>query len=196
MKKVIQSLLILLPASIFGQAEFEVSGMVKDQLTDQPLYECHVYLNEHHGVLTKRDGSFKIKVPAEFENADLKITYVGYVSYQKPANTIKNEFQEINLVPEIVMLDDVVVVTPDPWDNFRDALAELYLIYDDRQELYAAILSELNKMEEKEINAQLKDRKNAGISEGWSFMILFSSLALAVAFMIRPLLNINHATQK
>ena len=74
MKKVIFNLLIFAPVSMFALGNFEISGKVIDIMTNQPLFECHVYLNDNYGVLTDEDGFFKLEVPVGYENGKLQIS--------------------------------------------------------------------------------------------------------------------------
>ena len=134
MKKMILNCLVLLPVTMSAQVKSEISGQVRDLLTNQPLYESHVYLDEHIGVLTDQNGLFKIEVPDNYENGKLYISYVGYETFLKDVKDFKQDLQQINLIQETVMLDEVVV-SPDPWDNFRDAVTDLFANYDDRKEL-------------------------------------------------------------
>ena len=183
MKKMILNFLILLPVTLDAQVKSEISGQVRDDLTNQPLYESHVYLDEHIGVLTDRNGLFKIEVPDNYENGNLYISYVGYETFLGDVKDLKHGFKQINLIQETVTLDEVVV-SPDPWDNFRDAVTELFASYEDRKELYSDMYSELEK-----IDPQLQDSKNASTSfDGWSFLLIIAVISSAMIFMIRPLL--------
>ncbi len=183
MKKMILNCLVLLPVTMSAQVKSEISGQVRDLLTNQPLYESHVYLDEHIGVLTDQNGLFKIQVPDKYENGKLYISFVGYETFLGDVKDFKQDFQQINLIQETVILDEVVV-SPDPWDNFRDAVTDLFANYDDRKELYADMYSELEK-----IDPQLQDTKKAGTPfDGWSFVLIIAVISSALLFMIRPLL--------
>ena len=184
MKKMILNCLILPPVTINAQVKSEISGQVRDLLTNQPLYESHVYLDEHIGVLTDQNGLFKIEVPDNFENGKLYISYVGYETFLKDVKDFKQDFQQINLIQETVMLD-AVVVSPDPWDKFRDAVTDLFANYDDRKELYSDMYSELGK-----IDPQLQGTKKAGAPfDVWPFVLIIAIISSALIFMIRPLLH-------
>ena len=191
MKKVIFNLLIFLPVSMFAQGNFEISGKVMDIITNQPLFECHVYLNDNYGVLTDEDGVFKLEVPAGSEKGKLHISYVGYETYTTPINETNEDFLVIGLIEEILMLEEVVVYA-NPWNQFKEIVIDLSSNYETKDEFYADLFREL-----KEINPELMDPKRAVIVAGnWSVLVLFLTILLTGAFMIRPLIarfnNINN----
>ena len=101
MKKMILNCLILLPVTMNAQVKSEISGQVRDLLTNQPLYESHVYLDEHIGVLTDQNGLFNLEVPGNYENEELHISYVGYETFIGNVEDLKQDFQQINLIRQL-----------------------------------------------------------------------------------------------
>ena len=146
MKKVIFNLLIFLPVSMFAQGNFEISGKVIDILTNQPLFECHVYLNDNYGVLTDEDGFFRLEVPAGYENGKLHISYVGYETYVMPIMKIKEDFLGVNLIEEIPLLEEVVVYA-NTWNDFKEVVIDLSSDYETKDEFYAILFEELKKID-------------------------------------------------
>ena len=185
MKKVIFNLLIFAPVSMFAQGNFEISGKVIDIMTNQPLFESHVYLNDNYGVLTDDNGLFKLEVPAGSENEKLHISYVGYETYAIPMKDINEDFLKVGLIEEIVMLEEVVVYS-NPWNQFKEIVKDISSNYETKEEFYADLFKELKEVE---INSELKESEKASIFSGnWSVLVILLTILLTGAFMIRPLI--------
>jgi len=185
MKKVIFNLLIFAPVSMFAQGNFEISGKVIDIMTNQPLFESHVYLNDNYGVLTDDNGLFKFEVPAGSENEKLHISYVGYETYAIPMKDINEDFLKVGLIEEIVMLEEVVVYS-NPWNQFKEIVKDISSNYETKEEFYADLFKELKEVE---INSELKESEKASIFSGnWSVLVILLTILLTGAFMIRPLI--------
>jgi len=191
MKKVIFNLLILLPVSIFANGNSEISGKVMDMMTNQPLFECHVYLNDNYGVLTDEDGFFKLEVPADSENEKLHISFVGYKTYAIPMKEINEDFLKVGLIEEIVILEEVVVYS-NPWNPFREIIKDISSNYETKEEFYADLIKELKEIE---IDSELKAYNAGTVASNWSVLVIMLTILLTGVFMIRPLLarfsNIN-----
>ena len=184
MKKVIFNLFVFLPISMFGQSNFEISGKVMDIMTNQPLYECHVYLNDNYGVLTDEDGFFKLEVPAGSENEKLHISHVGYETYIIPMKETNEDFLVVGLIEEIQLLEEVVVYS-NPWNQVKEILKDISSNYETKEEFYADLFKELKEIE---IDSELKEHKKAGIASNWSVLIIMLTMLLTSAFMVRPLI--------
>ena len=140
---------LISPATLFAQWA-TIEGRVTDYLTSEPLKNCHVYVFEDYGVLTDQDGKFSIRIPEKYKEENLQISYVGYTTFDAPLSKLAGEFQEIELMEGALILpDNMIVVVPDPWDEFREVITYLSESYEDTDELYYAILNELEGIEPK-----------------------------------------------
>ena len=184
MKKVILNLLILLPASIFAEGNLEINGRVIDMMSNQPLFECHVYLNNYYGVLTDQNGTFKLEVPADLTNDEIHISYVGYETFIIPIQEIEDDIIHVGLVEDIVLLDEVYVHAQ-RWAEFKEVVVGLSSNYETKEEFYNDLLVELKKIDD-----QLKEDETAGfVGGGWSIIAFVTTVALLTgSFMMMPLL--------
>ena len=195
MKKVIFNLLIFAPVSMFALGNFEISGKVIDMMTNQPLFECHVYLNDNYGVLTDEEGFFKLEVPAGSENEKLHISYVGYETYAIPLKEINEDFLKVGLIEDIIELEEVVVYS-NRWNRFKEIVKDISSNYETKDEFYSDLFKALKEIE---IDSELKESKEAEkasiFADNWSVIVIMLTILLIGAFMIRPLIarfnNIN-----
>lgn len=96
---------LLIPASVYGQAMQKVSGTVRD-LTGEPLIGASVKVKgQKNAVVTDIDGNFTISVPAGA--AQLEFSYVGYDARKMD---IGKGRMEVVLSPNTSSLDEVVVI--------------------------------------------------------------------------------------
>ena len=184
MKKVILNLLILLPASIFAQGNLEINGRVIDMMSNQPLFECHVYLNKYYGVLTDQNGDFKLEVPANLTNDESHISYVGYETFNIPVLEIEDDIIHVSLVEDIVLLDEVHVHAQ-RWAEFKEVVVGLSSNYETKEEFYNDLFVELKKIDD-----ELKEDETAGfVGGGWSIIAFVTTVVLLTgSFMMMPLL--------
>ena len=109
MKKNLIAFLLLLNCifSVFGQ--IQVTGVVKDKLSGEPLIGVSVILKGSTvGTLTDVMGKFSITVPASVSNPELNFSYVGYAS-QDIVIASQKTF-EINMEETSQQLKEVVVI--------------------------------------------------------------------------------------
>ena len=148
MKTVILSILLSLPFLALAQVNIEISGTVEDYATGEPLKNCHVYVSESIGVTTDENGDFKISLPEKFATTALQISHIGYETFEAEVDKISGELQLVWLrTDELVLLDDVVVSSTDPWDDFRDVIGVLRKKAEDKRILYLSILEELGNID-------------------------------------------------
>ena len=188
MKKVIFNLLIFAPVSMFALGNFEISGKVIDIMTNQPLFECHVYLNDNYGVLTDDNGLFKLEVPAGSENEKLHISYVGYQTYTIPIKETNVDFLKVGLIEEIVMLEEVAVYS-NPWNRFKEIVKDISSNYETSEEFYSDLFIALKEIEiDSELKESKESKKASIVSGNWSVLVISLTILLGGAFMIRPLI--------
>jgi hypothetical protein len=193
MKKLSTIVLMFFPSLIFGQSRVEVNGQVKDSETGESLHNSHVYLNSHYGTLTDEQGFFNLEIPVEYGNGTLHISYLGYETFTIQVSKLEDEFLKVNLIPGVTWLDNVIVQA-DPWDDFRDIIMEISVMYDSKREFYAAVFNEMQRMEienqdDQDVGKALVDseeRNEGGMLPG---IIAFCIAALGLVFMARPFLR-------
>ena len=86
----------------------EISGIVLDSLTKQPLSFANIISNFNKNTITNEEGRFRLFKDIPFTNKDsIYISSIGYNSLSLPVNLI-DEFKII-LSPKIIALETVVV---------------------------------------------------------------------------------------
>ena len=185
MKKLILSIIILLPASMFAQSNLEVNGRVIDLMSNRPLFECHVYLNDSYGVLTDNNGVFQLEVPADMTNDEIHISYVGYETYIISVSEINDDIVQVGLVEDIVLLEEVVV-NAKRWAEFKEIVVGLSSKYETKKEFYTDLFTELEKIDD-----ELKEDEKASLVGGsWSIIAFITAVILLTgSFMMKPLLT-------
>jgi len=138
-------IIFTLLAPLFCYAQTGLSGVVKTKITNQPIEDCHVFINENLGTITNANGEFQLQIPNKFAGSNLHVTHAAFKTFSKPANEI-GQNAAIVLEPSIIMLDEIVV-RPDPWvvlqESIKKILSNTKELTDDK--IYFAILQELEK---------------------------------------------------
>lgn len=110
MKQVMSTLLLVLCTTV-AWAQSEVRGTVKDQSTGQTIAGATVLLSNpdlRKGIQTDANGQFLIDaVPSG--TYQLKVSFVGYVSFEESVEINADRIFDIQLVEKVVGLDDVIV---------------------------------------------------------------------------------------
>lgn len=88
-------------------AQFEVSGTVIDEDTEEPLTGVNIVLQgTSTGTATDIDGNYSLEVPSL--DGTLVVTYIGYIRQEIPIDG-RTEI-DVVLAPDRAELDDIVVV--------------------------------------------------------------------------------------
>ncbi len=101
-----QILFLLLFFSISTQAQFQISGVVKDSQTLKPLPFSTVYLNSTTKTISDNDGKFSLTL--EQSSYLISVSHVGYESKTIAINKFKNVYL-IELNSNSSLLKDVVI---------------------------------------------------------------------------------------
>ncbi len=89
-------LVILLALFLFGnissaQNYLTLTGKVLDKKNNQPLAFAHVGIPERGiGTTTGHDGRFEFKVPHQYRQSTMTVSFMGYQTYEKPVHAFKN----------------------------------------------------------------------------------------------------------
>ncbi|MEX0928310.1 MAG: SusC/RagA family TonB-linked outer membrane protein, partial [Balneolales bacterium] len=100
----------ILPRTVLGQ-QGSISGQVTDVSSGEALAGATLFIQQiERGAATNVNGEFRI-VSVPSGSYELQVTYVGYETYTTRVTvTNTNLVQNINLIPELTDLDEVVVV--------------------------------------------------------------------------------------
>lgn len=109
---------------------YTVRGKVRDAQTGRVLEAVHVSVpGRHHATVTNADGEFVLRSDRRIEA--VQFSYLGYKSQWVPAA----QDLKIGLVPENLSLPEASIVSGDPADIVRAALARLPETYCPEPEL-------------------------------------------------------------
>ncbi|MGL5789795.1 MAG: carboxypeptidase-like regulatory domain-containing protein, partial [Bacteroidales bacterium] len=95
----------ILAQQVNKTADFEISGIVKDNLGEPALGATIMVENTTIGTTTDLDGKFNLKVPAK---STIKVSYIGY--NPQVVKITDKKFYEIILQASSIALDEVVAV--------------------------------------------------------------------------------------
>ncbi|MGL4804764.1 MAG: carboxypeptidase-like regulatory domain-containing protein, partial [Bacteroidales bacterium] len=95
----------ILAQQVNKTADFEISGIVKDNLGEPALGATIMVENTTIGTTTDLDGKFNLKVPAK---STIKVSYIGY--NPQVIKITDKKFYEIILQASSIALDEVVAV--------------------------------------------------------------------------------------
>ena len=206
MKKLSLIGLFFLSAMFSAHAnDIQVKGKVADEETGQTLKNCHVFINEHFGTITDEKGAFTLDIPEQYQDKSLKISFLGYKTYEIPVQKIDGRFLKVNLVFDEIMLDDVVVVTPDPWDDFRTIIGEISTEYNSKRELMAAIFTELDNFQfPEDVKSTTSSKVKPTGYKGEEYIgngilpgiIAFVIASLGLVFMAKPFIRMIEKSSK
>jgi hypothetical protein len=110
MRQTIFILLILFCGTslAFGQNKVSLSGYIKDASSGETLIGANIYIEEvQSGIATNAYGFYSISIPAG--TYTIRVTYLGYNTYQETVNLIENRTQNIGLVSEGKEIEEVVI---------------------------------------------------------------------------------------
>ncbi len=92
-----------------------VSGKIVDQDTQKPISYAHVGIPEKGiGTTSGDDGRFTFKVPIQYHNSTLMVSFMGYKTYRKSLKNVKSPITiSIKKMPldliEIVVMDEKTI---------------------------------------------------------------------------------------
>ncbi|MGB3592064.1 MAG: outer membrane beta-barrel protein [Nonlabens sp.] len=106
--------LVLILACLCGMSlqaqSFEISGIVRDSLTKEPLQSATVYLESVRDTtliaysITDVDGAYKLQGNTAYEKVNFMVNYQGYKNYLREIDLTKD--REMTL-PDILLSDDI-----------------------------------------------------------------------------------------
>jgi hypothetical protein len=127
MKKELVLILLLFSALPSALAQFKrYSGIVTDEETHQPIAWAHLLLKENGtGTVSNPEGEFAIYVPIDISSATLNVSIVGYKSKLITLPSYESDNIKISLVPDILMLNEVIVKPIDTRELILNAIKKI-----------------------------------------------------------------------
>ena len=122
--------------ALYGQVDtvrlgYSVRGHVVDATTGRAMEAVHVSVpNRHYATVTNADGDFTIK--SDQPVTEVVFSYLGYRSYRtRPSGGTL----QVRLIPEALTLDEASIITGDPLEIVRSAIANIPDRFIDHPEL-------------------------------------------------------------
>lgn len=116
---------ILTIFSAYSQEEYlEYSGKVVDFETGSPLIFASLEIsNTNISTITNNDGEFSLKVPTNFQNSSVIISFLGYKQKTLELSSLNKTKNKISLVAQITNLPETTVkVYKDPKELVQQTL--------------------------------------------------------------------------
>lgn len=120
MKNYLAFLLVGISFSLIAQEPILISGEVSDKATNEVIPYVNIYVEgKAVGTSTNSKGEFQIRLPRNFKNEKLIISYIGYKSQSIQLTNVADGLIKIFLEADRILLSEVKV-TPE------NALAIIY----------------------------------------------------------------------
>lgn len=115
-----------------AQSYLTITGQVLDQESGQPLAYAHVGIPEKGiGTTSGTGGTFTLKVPTEYANSTLLVSFIGYETYRRPIRELPSPVR-ILLAATPSELTEVVVMDEFAVENIiREAVERIPVNYPD-----------------------------------------------------------------
>lgn len=104
---------------VLGQAknQIKVAGVLYDQETREPISYAHVGIPKQGlGTTTGRNGYFELKVPKQFAEETLTISFMGYKTYKRKVSSIQSPV-DIYLEKASLELSEIIVADETAVEN-------------------------------------------------------------------------------
>jgi len=144
MKTILVIFTLMVP--FFCSAQSELTGIVKTDKSNQPIKNCHVYINKYLGTVTDENGKFQLFIPEKYSGLDFHVSHIGYKTFKTSVNDFKNN-GIIAMQQTAIMLPEIVV-NPDPWITFQERIDKIIAEAKNQtdENIYNSILDELERM--------------------------------------------------
>ncbi len=130
---------ILAPTDSF----FVVSGRIIDGKGGQPLSYATILINRRgRGISSNSEGGFRLRIPMEFLQDTLKVSYMGFAPRFIPLALLKGTTTEIVLNPEMVSLHEIVVSGYDPRQILSRAISRIPILYSQKPSIHTSFYRE------------------------------------------------------
>ncbi|NJN26794.1 MAG: carboxypeptidase-like regulatory domain-containing protein [Cyclobacteriaceae bacterium] len=149
-----------------AQGQTEISGIVSDEESNEPLQFVNVYFEgTTEGVVTDENGYFSLKSPDSY--SAIVLSYVGYEQRVMPVRAFQKQVLAIYLKSQLYNLDEIVVMSGEnpAWAIVREAVKrkEKY----DKRSLKAYEYQSYNRIEFDIDNLSTKLGKRKVFSDIW-----------------------------
>jgi hypothetical protein len=120
-----------------------ISGRIADAETAEGMPYASVIINGRGmGISANADGIFNLRIPYEFFNDTIKISYLGYSSRYIPIRLFPNGRLEIVMQPEAISLQEFVFSSYNPYEILMRAIERRNRLYPQRPVIHQSFYRE------------------------------------------------------
>ena len=118
-------------------------GRLSDRETGEAVAFASVgIINSSIGTITNLDGGFKLVVPDTLHNLKVRLSHIGYKSREIDISLLEDEFVNIEMIPQVVPLNEVVVKAVNPISAINEMLNNRESNYDNNPTLLTTFYRE------------------------------------------------------
>lgn len=111
--KILTFLFLLISSFCFAQNSMEFKGKVVDKDSNKALALADlIVIGTNISTITNSEGEFLLKVPQEFKDKSVLVSFLGYKKLQIPVSDLKKENTKIELIVAATVLAQVDVNAP------------------------------------------------------------------------------------
>jgi len=120
-----------------------VRGRVVDSSSQEPLSFASIVLKGRgKGISANEEGLFNLKIPSEFSDDTLKISFMGYASRYIPLKLLQDVTTDIYMDMEVQSLSEVVVTGYNPMKVLASAIEAKDELYPQKPTLHTSFYRE------------------------------------------------------
>ena len=117
MKTILIPLLLCCTITLSAQSLILIKGQIIDGRTEKPIAYAHVGIPERGiGTTTASNGTFLLKVPSYYKSSKLKVSFIGYKTFERPISSI-DKYLTIKLQSVSTDLQEILVMDESRIEN-------------------------------------------------------------------------------
>jgi hypothetical protein len=106
--------------------EIFITGTITDEENGDPLSYATIGISHRgKGTITNNNGVFILKLPVEFIDDTVSISYVGYLNRSMPVRSLYNNDQVIKMERSFIAIPEIIIRAQDPLVIINKALSRV-----------------------------------------------------------------------
>lgn len=111
------------PTPLTTPQHFTLTGTLRDKETGEPIVNASVRVQETSvGNVTNKNGEFRLHLPDSLRHCTLAFSHLGYVAQSIEAVTLLGRDNVLNLEPQVIPLQEVLIRLVEPRKLMREML--------------------------------------------------------------------------
>ncbi len=112
--------------AVKGIKEIFITGTIVDEESNEPLSYATIGISHRaKGTITNNNGVFILKLPIEFIDDTVSISYVGYLNRCLPARSLYSNDQIIKMERSFIAIPEIIIRAQDPLVIINKALSRI-----------------------------------------------------------------------